>query len=229
MIPKFFRHLFPKPAPKHIRFRYNDANHQSCMLHHILALLGGCRKGSARIKVNCKSCDLWQNEFLAVLPTHVFGIDACSDDVVVEAILYSDDYWASLSHSIDYTLIKAEERNSSTVLPLERCEEFRLILELVKGHDCRGNSSEFSLRSSSKFTIHLLPIIPFKCAIFPNYASRLYNDAARMGCPPIVECSSEAKRERSAAYRFQLERSDAVWRWQMEATTNPPQTKPRRG
>jgi hypothetical protein len=87
--------------------------HDDSYLHFIKGtLLCFCRRGSARIKVNYTSYSLSDNDILAILPTHVFSIEQCDDSTSIEAILYSDEYWASVSHSIDYGLIRVNpDRN----------------------------------------------------------------------------------------------------------------------
>lgn len=113
------------------------------VLHFIKGtLLCFCRTGEARIKVNYSTYTLHPNDILAILPTHGLLLEESTDDTLIEAILYSDEYWASLSHSIDYKLIKTVEHNPFATLPKESIDEVNLLLDLIKKHDPAESNGE---------------------------------------------------------------------------------------
>lgn len=98
-------------------------------------LLCICRRGSARICINYVWYDLHEDEILAILPTHVFYIGECTDNVLIEAILYSDEYWTSVYHSIDYSLIKTVEAHPHAPLPPENRSEVYSLLDLIRKYE----------------------------------------------------------------------------------------------
>jgi AraC-like DNA-binding protein len=71
----------------------------------------------------------------------MFYIEQYSENVVIEAILYSDEYWASISHSIDYKLIKAVEQNPYSSISEEHFDEVFTLLDLIKKHETAEKSS----------------------------------------------------------------------------------------
>jgi AraC-like DNA-binding protein len=104
---------------------------------HIIkgTLLCFCRQGSVKIKVNYNTYTLHANDILAILPTHVFCIEECSDDVAIEALLFSDEFWVSISHSVDYTLLKIVEQCPYYTLPEAYREEVATLLRLIRSHE----------------------------------------------------------------------------------------------
>jgi AraC-like DNA-binding protein len=115
---------------------------ENSYLHFIKgALLCFCRKGEIQIKVNYTTFKLNENDILVILPTHMFYIEQYSENVVIEAILYSDEYWASISHSIDYKLIKAVEQNPYSSISEEHFDEVFTLLDLIKKHETAEKSS----------------------------------------------------------------------------------------
>jgi AraC-like DNA-binding protein len=72
---------------------------------------------------------------LAILPTHVICIEHSSEDAVIEAVLYSDDYWVSLAHSVDYKLLKIVEHSPYLRLDEENRVEVFYLLDLIKKHE----------------------------------------------------------------------------------------------
>jgi AraC-like DNA-binding protein len=104
---------------------------------HIIkgTLLCFCRQGSVKIKVNYNTYTLHANDILAILPTHVFCIEECSDDVTIEALLFSDEFWVSISHSVDYTLLKIVEQCPFYTLPEAYREEVATLLRLIRSHE----------------------------------------------------------------------------------------------
>lgn len=105
-------------------------------LHFIRGtLLCFCRRGEATIKVNYNTYTLNANEMLAILPTHVICIENSTEDAVIEALLYSDDYWVSLAHSVDYKLLKIVEHSPYLRLDDESCTEVFSLLDLIKKHE----------------------------------------------------------------------------------------------
>jgi AraC-like DNA-binding protein len=127
-------------------------------------LLCICRRGRAQIKVNYRTYDLRANDILAILPTHVFCIEECSDDVAIVAIMYSDEYWASLSHSIDYDLLKVVEMNPYATIPQSHSAEVFYLLELIHKHehDSRNatlnNELEYAVAGGLAFSLLMLLI-----------------------------------------------------------------------
>jgi AraC-like DNA-binding protein len=104
---------------------------------HIIkgTLLCFCRQGSVKIKVNYNTYTLHANDILAILPTHLFCIEECSDDVTIEALLFSDEFWVSISHSVDYTLLKIVEQCPYYTLPEAYREEVATLLRLIRSHE----------------------------------------------------------------------------------------------
>jgi AraC-like DNA-binding protein len=104
---------------------------------HIIkgTLLCFCRCGEAKITINYESYQLHTDEVLAILPTHLFTIETISADAVIEAVLYTDEFWASMSQSVDYRLLKIVEQNPFAILPKEGRDEALTLLELVRKHD----------------------------------------------------------------------------------------------
>jgi AraC-like DNA-binding protein len=105
-------------------------------LHFIKGtILCFCRRGTVKIRINYKVYDLSENDVLAILPTHVFYIEESSDGSVVEAVLYTDEYWASSYHAVDYCIIKDVEYNPHATMPDSVKDEAFTLLELIKKHE----------------------------------------------------------------------------------------------
>jgi AraC-like DNA-binding protein len=110
------------------------------LLHFIKgALLCVCHRGRARIKINYTTHTLHAHDLLVILPTHLFSIEATEEDTLIEALLYSEEYWASISHSVDYKLLKAVEFHPLLSLPKEAREETRHLLRLIRQHEAENN------------------------------------------------------------------------------------------
>jgi AraC-like DNA-binding protein len=138
-------------------------NRDGGYLHLIKGLLlCFCRKGEAKIKINYNTYNLKANDVLAILPTHVFYIESTSEDVEIEAILYSDEYWASITHSVDYRLIKTVEQRPYVSLPPEYHDEVFYLLQLVKKHEddkyteTRNTEIERSVAGGLAFSLLML-------------------------------------------------------------------------
>jgi AraC-like DNA-binding protein len=148
----FFVSLHQTPTDMTQMITYNCANINSQRLYisnlseffgddaSVLHFIKGtiicfCRRGSATIKVNYTTYTLDSNSLLAILPTHVISIVQTTDEAVVEAVLYSDEYWASLSHSIDYQLIRMVEHVPFIQLPPDYRQEAYCLLDLIQKHD----------------------------------------------------------------------------------------------
>ena len=148
-------------------------------LHFIKgALLCFCRQGSATIKVNYSTYSLNSRNTLAILPTHVLSIENSSENAVLEAILYSDEYWTSIVRSVDYQIFKAAEFQPLVTLPDDTRQEAHTLLDLVKRHDvCSSGSSEVisrSVASGLAFSLLMLivSVINFDSLKPPTLASR---------------------------------------------------------
>jgi AraC-like DNA-binding protein len=121
-------------------------------------LLCFCRRGHARIMVNYSEYHMNGNDLLAILPTHMFTIEDCSDDLQLEAVLYSDEYWASISHSVDYELIKLVEYHPYSIIAPEHRNEVFTLLDLVKKHDAAGGDDmvQHSVAGGLAFSLLML-------------------------------------------------------------------------
>lgn len=110
---------------------------RDCDSLHLLkgTLLCFCRHGSATIRINYETYRLRQHDILAIRPTHIFSIDEWDDSAQLEAILYTDKFWAAISHSLDYRLIKVVERNPHARIPAATRQEVYDLLDLVCRHD----------------------------------------------------------------------------------------------
>jgi AraC-like DNA-binding protein len=98
-------------------------------------LLCFCRRGTASIRINYATYQLTPDSILAILPTHIFSLETQPDDGIIEAVIYSDEYWSAIAQSIDYQLIKVVERNPLTHLPAERKAELEQLLEIIRRHN----------------------------------------------------------------------------------------------
>ena len=98
-------------------------------------LLCFCRRGSVKIRINYEIYELFADDILTILPTHVFCIESYSEDVVIEAILYTDEYWAQIYHSVDYNIIKLVEHNPHARIPESIKGEAFYMLDVIKRHE----------------------------------------------------------------------------------------------
>jgi AraC-like DNA-binding protein len=144
-------------------------NGEDSYLHFIKGtILCFCRRGTARIKINYSSYEMKENEILAILPTHVFCLENNSDDVIIDTILYSDEFWASITHSIDYQLVKSVEQNPLTPIPEVSQGEVYTLLDLLKKHEADDGTSilnpdiERSVAGGLAFTLIMLLVSHIK-------------------------------------------------------------------
>jgi AraC-like DNA-binding protein len=143
-------------------------------------LLCFCQNGSATIKINYQEYHLTPRTVLAILPTHVFRMVECQADTVIEALLYSDDYWTTIAQSVDYQLIKLVESNPLAHLPANGLQEVDMLMGLIKNHDCaapteqRNQMVELNIVRSAAFSLLMLVVSfiePGK-EVEPHFASR---------------------------------------------------------
>ena len=115
---------------------------RDCDRLHLLkgTLLCFCQRGAASIKINYTTYELREHDILAIRPTHVFSLDGHGEDTVLEAILYTDKFWAAISHSLDYRLIKVVERNPKARIPADTRAEVQELLRMIRQHDEVHNS-----------------------------------------------------------------------------------------
>jgi AraC-like DNA-binding protein len=104
-------------------------------------LLCFCRRGTARMRINYTTYELRSNDILAILPTHLFHLEECSEDTLIEAIFYSDDYWLSISHSIDYTLLKHVEQHPHFTIPESGRSDVNTLLQMIHRHECHSEQN----------------------------------------------------------------------------------------
>jgi AraC-like DNA-binding protein len=104
-------------------------------------LLCFCRRGTATIRINYISYTLTSETVLAILPTHIFSIeppstDASSSDAgIIEALIYTDEYWSAIAQSIDYQLIRRVERHPLTTLSERQLQELAPLIEIISRHE----------------------------------------------------------------------------------------------
>lgn len=135
-------------------------------------LLCFCRKGEITIKVNYTTYNLKANDILSILPTHIFCLEEASEDAEVEGILYSDEYWASLSHSIDYKLIKAVEENPLSTLPEDGLSEAYTLLEMIKRHSQADEHEDIERSVASGLAFSLMMLLVSYVEKVPKLAPR---------------------------------------------------------
>lgn len=93
-----------------------------------------CRKGFVNLKINFTEYHLEENDCLAILPTHMFLIETVSDDVEIEAVFYSEEYWASLSQTLDYQILRMIEYSPKTTIQDELITEVYSLLHYIRRH-----------------------------------------------------------------------------------------------
>jgi AraC-like DNA-binding protein len=109
---------------------------------HIIkgALLCICRSGSATIRINYTDHNLNANDVLIILPTHMFSIEHTSSDFIGEALVYTDDYWTSVSRSINYKMLKKTEHYPLISIPSDKQTELYFLLNMIREHENNEDS-----------------------------------------------------------------------------------------
>jgi AraC-like DNA-binding protein len=109
-------------------------------------LLCFCRRGTATIRINYTTYTLTPENVLAILPTHIFRLEepttvttgsdtATTDEGVIEALIYTDEYWTAIAQSIDYQLIRRVERNPLTTLSERQIQELAPLMDIIRSHE----------------------------------------------------------------------------------------------
>ena len=65
----------------------------------------------------------------------MFSIKDISNDFHAEAILYTTEYWASISQAINYDLLKKIEANPFASIPDDKVYEAHFLMKLIKEHE----------------------------------------------------------------------------------------------
>jgi AraC-like DNA-binding protein len=119
-----------------------------------------CRKGDCVVKINFTSHSVKQDDVFVILPTHMFSIEHQSDDFKAEALLYTDDYWMTVSESINYNILKKVEFHPAVSLPKENQDETYPLLRIIKEHE-KGdvNAIERSIVSSLAYSLLLILMV----------------------------------------------------------------------
>jgi AraC-like DNA-binding protein len=68
-------------------------------------VLGLCVKGEATIRIHFKEYKLTKNTTLTILPTHVFQIIEKSDDLILECLFFTFDFFVGLVLPSDYKVL----------------------------------------------------------------------------------------------------------------------------
>jgi AraC-like DNA-binding protein len=98
-------------------------------------LLCICRRGAAQVKINYTTYNVQEGDLIAILPSHLFCFEDYSQDCLLEALLYSDEYWSSLSQAVDYQLILQVEHQPQATLPEHTRAEVFTLLRYIERHD----------------------------------------------------------------------------------------------
>lgn len=122
-------------------------------------LLCFCRCGMADIKINYMASQLHTGDALIILPTHLFHLESKSDDFRCEVVLYTDEYWTSISKSINYPMLKSVEHYPLVCLPDNKRNEVYSLLSLIEEHedaaysDKSYNAIEQSIAASYAYAV----------------------------------------------------------------------------
>ena len=68
-------------------------------------VLGICLKGEATIRIHFQDYKLTKNSTLTILPTHVFQIIEKSDDLILECLFFTFDFFVGLVLPSDYNVL----------------------------------------------------------------------------------------------------------------------------
>jgi AraC-like DNA-binding protein len=101
-----------------------------------------CRRGECTVHISYTEHKLKENDVIIILPTHMFSIKQKSADIVLEALIYTDDYWTSVSRSINYNMLKKTEHHPLTTIPADRREELYFLLNMIKEHDINSEDND---------------------------------------------------------------------------------------
>ena len=128
-------------------------------------LLCFCRQGTAKVTVNYETYLLQKDDVLSILPIHMFAIERVTRDVVIEAVIYTDEFWASISQSVDYRLLKLVEHNPyAPIFAAESRAEIYTLLELIRRHDAmkdddsRNQALERTITGGLAFSLLMLMV-----------------------------------------------------------------------
>jgi AraC-like DNA-binding protein len=95
----------------------------------------------ADIKINYTASQLHAGDALVILPTHLFHLESKSDDFECELVLYTDEYWTSISQSINYPMLKTVEHYPLVCIPKGKRDEIYNLLVQIKEHEDSAYSS----------------------------------------------------------------------------------------
>lgn len=123
------------------------------------AIVCFCKRGSCTIKINYTRHNMSKDDVLVILPTHMFSIESSSDDFSAEALLYTREYWTSVSQSINYKMLKKIEHNPLVSIDSSHQDEIYFLLNTIARHDSSLEENAIQLSIVGGLAYALLMII----------------------------------------------------------------------
>jgi AraC-like DNA-binding protein len=123
------------------------------------ALVCFCTSGCCTVKINYSSHKMKENDVLVILPTHIFSIEDATDNLKIESLIYTEDYWTSVSQSINYRILKKTEGHPLISLQADKQQEIYFLLNTIKKHEAKAENNNIEQSIIGGLAYSLLMII----------------------------------------------------------------------